>query len=60
MQRFRQHKDQSYMLWQIKKEHLEKTILPLGELNKSEVREIALEYKLINTDRSESMDLCLL
>jgi len=51
-------KDQSYMLWQIKKEHLEKTILPLGELNKSEVRELALEYKLINADRSESMDLC--
>ena len=51
-------KDQSYMLWQIKKEFLEKTILPLGELTKKEVRKIALDYKLINANRSESMDLC--
>tara|TARA_B100000941_G_scaffold287850_2_gene263731 strand:- start:289 stop:1374 length:1086 start_codon:yes stop_codon:yes gene_type:complete len=51
-------KDQSYMLWQIKKEHLSKTILPLGDLTKKEVRDIALEYKLINAERSESMDLC--
>ena len=51
-------KDQSYMLWQIKKEHLSKTILPLGGLTKKEVRDIALEYKLINAERSESMDLC--
>ena len=51
-------KDQSYMLWEIKKEFLEKTILPLGELTKKEVRKIALDYKLINADRSESMDLC--
>ena len=51
-------KDQSYMLWQIKKEFLKKTILPLGELTKQEVRKIALDYKLINAKRNESMDLC--
>jgi tRNA-uridine 2-sulfurtransferase len=51
-------KDQSYMLWQIQKEFLKKTILPLGELTKQEVRKIALDYKLINAERSESMDLC--
>ena len=51
-------KDQSYMLWQIKKELLEKTILPLGDLTKQEVRQIALDHKLINADRNESMDLC--
>ena len=51
-------KDQSYMLWQIKKELLKKTILPLGELTKQEVRKIALKHKLINAERNESMDLC--
>ena len=51
-------KDQSYMLWQIKKEFLKKTILPLGDLNKQEVRKIALDYNLINANRDESMDLC--
>ncbi len=51
-------KDQSYMLWQINKKYLEKTLLPLGELTKKEVRNIALEYNLENAQRDESMDLC--
>ncbi len=51
-------KDQSYMLWQINKKYLEKTLLPLGELTKKEVRKIALEYNLENAQRDESMDLC--
>ena len=51
-------KDQSYMLWQINKKFLEKTILPLGGLKKEEVRKIAKEYELENANRSESMDLC--
>jgi len=51
-------KDQSYMLWQINKKYLKKTILPLGELTKKEVRKIALDYKLENAQRDESMDLC--
>ena len=53
-----QTKDQSYMMWQIEQKFLEKTLLPLGELSKKEVREIALDYKLINANRDESMDLC--
>ena len=52
------NKDQSYMLWQIEQKFLKKTILPLGELTKKEVRDIALEYKLENANRNESMDLC--
>ena len=36
-------KDQSYMLWKIEKKFLEKTLLPLGDLTKKEVRKIALE-----------------
>ena len=46
------------MLWQINKKHLEKTILPLGELTKKEVRKIALKHNLENAQRDESMDLC--
>ena len=51
-------KDQSYMLWQIDEKFLKKTILPLGEMTKAEVRKIAQEYKLENANRDESMDLC--
>ena len=41
-----QDKDQSYMLWDIKKDQLEKTIFPIGELTKNEVREYALKHNL--------------
>lgn len=51
-------KDQSYMLWKIKQKHLIKTLLPIGDLTKSEVRDIALEYELETAKREESMDLC--
>jgi len=53
-----QDKDQSYMLWDIKKDQLEKTIFPIGELTKNEVREYALKHNLETADRAESQDLC--
>ena len=53
-----QTKDQSYMLWQINKSFLKKTILPIGDLTKKEVRSIAKKYDLENANRDESMDLC--
>ena len=51
-------KDQSYMLWDIKKEQLEKTIFPIGELTKKEVRDYATKYDLETANRPESQDLC--
>jgi len=53
-------KDQSYVLWGIPKETLSKTILPLGDLTKEEVREIARDYKLETAEEPESMEICFI
>lgn len=53
-------KDQSYALWRLSQEYLKRTIFPLGELSKPEVREIAEKNGLITADKSESMDICFI
>ena len=54
------HKDQSYVLWGIPKETLSRTILPLGELTKQEVRKIARKNNFENADTPESMEICFI
>ncbi len=54
------HKEQSYFLWQIPIELLRLTILPLGEMTKSEVRTIARELDLPVADRGESQEICFI
>ena len=51
-------KDQAYVLWGIPKNTLSRTILPLGELTKKEVRNIARENSLETADTPESMEIC--
>ena len=51
-------KDQSYVLWGIPQNTLSRTILPLGDLTKKEVREIAREHSLETADTPESMEIC--
>jgi len=51
-------KDQSYVLWGIPKETLSRTILPLGDLTKKEVRDIARKNSLETADTPESMEIC--
>ena len=51
-------KDQSYFIYGITKEKLERFVLPLGELTKDEVRSIAAQLKLSVADKPESMELC--
>ena len=53
-------KDQSYVLWGIPKETLSRTILPLGNLTKKEVRQIASENKFENALAPESMEICFI
>ena len=53
-------KDQSYVLWGIPKETLSRTILPLGNLTKKEVRKIAKKNKFENADTPESMEICFI
>ena len=51
-------KDQSYVLYPLTQDQLSKTLLPLGELTKDEVRELARELGLINAEKRDSQDIC--
>ena len=51
-------KDQSYVLYSLNQQQLEKTYFPLGGLSKSEVRKIAEDKNLINASKKESQDIC--
>ncbi|MCM4154504.1 tRNA 2-thiouridine(34) synthase MnmA [Gramella sp. AN32] len=55
-----QNKDQSYFLCQLTQEQLAKTLFPIGELQKSEVRRIASEQGLITADKKDSQGLCFI
>ncbi|MEZ4811422.1 MAG: tRNA 2-thiouridine(34) synthase MnmA [Allomuricauda sp.] len=52
------NKDQSYFLCQLSQEQLAKTLFPIGELTKPEVRRIAAENDLITADKKDSQGLC--
>ena len=51
-------KDQSYFIYGIAREKLERFVLPLGELSKHEVRSIATQLNLSVANKPESMELC--
>lgn len=53
-------KDQSYVLSILDQKKLSKTLLPLGNFTKLEVRKLAEEFDLPVADRKESQDLCFL
>ncbi len=52
--------DQSYMLCRIKREQLERLVLPLGEYEKAEVRKMALEFNLPVAQKPDSMEICFI
>ena len=54
------NKDQSYFLCQLTQSQLSKSLFPIGELQKSEVREIAKELDLITADKKDSQGLCFI
>lgn len=51
-------RDQSYVLYMATQEQLSRTLFPLGELHKSEVREIAHEQGFVNAKKHDSQDIC--
>lgn len=53
-------KDQSYVLWGLSNEQLERTLLPLGDYSKDQVREIAAAGGLVTAKRKDSQDLCFI
>ncbi|MFN7590556.1 MAG: tRNA 2-thiouridine(34) synthase MnmA [Planctomycetota bacterium] len=52
------NKDQTYYLFGIERAALRRTLFPLGELTKPEVRAIATEAGLVTADKPESMEIC--
>lgn len=53
-------KDQSYVLYALRKEELSRLILPLGEKTKNEVRGIARAINLPAAERPESQEICFI
>ncbi len=51
-------KDQSYVLAQLTPSQLKRSLFPLGELKKEEVRAIAEREGFINARKKESQDIC--
>lgn len=53
-------KDQSYFLHRLNQQQLSKTIFPLGEIPKTEVRKIAAELQLPNAKKKDSTGICFI
>jgi tRNA-specific 2-thiouridylase len=53
-------KDQSYFLHRLNQAQLSKTMFPVGELPKTEVRRIADEIKLPNAKKKDSTGICFI
>ena len=51
-------KDQSYFLWELTQDQLSRAYFPLGEMLKSEVREIARDAELYTAEKQESQEIC--
>lgn len=52
------NKDQSYFLCQLTQEQLSRSLFPIGELKKPEVRAIAKRIGLVTADKKDSQGLC--
>jgi len=52
------YKDQSYVLYNLTQRQLSKTLMPLGDYDKKDVRRIAEENNLIVSKKPDSQDIC--
>lgn len=52
------HKDQSYFLHMLSAEQLDRVLLPLGEMVKDDVRQMAVARQLPGAGKGESQELC--
>jgi len=53
-------KDQSYFLYSMTQERLSKILFPLGGMTKTEVRQHAERFGLVNARKKESMEICFI
>lgn len=54
------NKDQSYFLWNIKTEQLPHILFPVGNIEKSQVRKLALKFDLPTAEKKDSQGLCFI
>lgn len=55
-----EHKDQLYFLYRLGQKELSKTLFPLYDYTKEEVRKLAFEYNLPPKSSKESQDICFI
>ena len=53
-------KDQSYFLYTLGQKQLSRSLFPLGELEKTEVRRLAAEFDLATKDKKDSTGICFI
>jgi len=54
------NKDQSYFLWTLTQKQLSKTLFPVGDIEKSEVRKLAEKFGLSTAVKKDSQGLCFI
>ena len=54
------NKDQSYFLYTLNQDQLNKSMFPVGELEKPEVRKIAEEQGFVTADKKDSTGICFI
>ena len=54
------NKDQSYFLCQLSQDQLARSLFPIGELTKPEVRKIAADLDLVTAGKKDSQGLCFI
>ena len=55
-----ENKDQTYFLNQLSQEQLSKVMFPIGDIEKSKVREIAIEAGLATATKKDSTGICFI
>jgi len=51
-------KDQTYFLFSLRQDQLARAVFPLGDMSKSDARDIARDSRLKTADKEESMEIC--
>ena len=54
------NKDQSYFLYTLRKNILDKRLFPLGDLEKPQVRALARQYNLATSEKKDSTGICFI
>lgn len=55
-----ENKDQSYFLWTLTPDQISRTLFPVGDIEKSEVRKIARKLGLATAEKKDSQGLCFI